>query len=75
MPIYRADDLRRDAERNVSEGRRLQDEHQADATGCCRTCGRVAPCDEQSRGEQLEDYYTQYAAESVNARPALEATG
>lgn len=69
MTTYRTGDLERDASRYVAEGNRLQDEHQADSTGCCRVCGRPCPCDEQVRGLQLVVHYQDYAPPSPLVRP------
>ena len=57
VPAYSALDLWNAAARHVSEGRRLQSEHQADETGCCRFCGRIVPCDDATRGYQLIDHF------------------
>ncbi len=75
MPTYGADDLRQDATRNIDEGHRLQERHQADTTGCCKTCGRVAPCGEQQRGEQLVAYHEPYTTGLISLAPPMEAKG
>lgn len=73
MATYHAGDLARDAARYVAEGLNLQANHQANDTGCCRVCGRVAPCDDAQRGQQLVTHYQPYAPRpSALVRPYVK---
>jgi len=65
VPAYSALDLWNAAARHVGEGHRLQSEHQAEETGCCRSCGRVVPCDEATRGHLLIDHFGAFLDQPV----------
>lgn len=41
----------------VVYGERLLAAHTPDRSGCCRRCGRVAPCDGAVRGQLLVDHF------------------
>jgi two-component SAPR family response regulator len=41
-------------------GERLMIHHVSDGAGCCRRCGRVAPCDYAQHGRRLADHYRRW---------------
>jgi hypothetical protein len=38
-------------------GEQLRAVHVPDETGCCRHCGRLAPCDAAKRGDRLVAHF------------------
>jgi hypothetical protein len=54
----------------VAQGERLVAAHSPDRTGCCRRCGRPAPCDRAVHGQLLVDHFSSWSADDLGHRIA-----
>jgi hypothetical protein len=57
------------AREQVAHGKRLIATHAPDRTGCCRRCGRKAPCDGAVHGQLLVDHFGRHARTASIALP------
>ncbi|MEV0458006.1 hypothetical protein [Catellatospora methionotrophica] len=48
------------ADAQAAYGTHLLSVHRREATGCCRQCGRVHPCDLRMRGAHLIAHYADW---------------
>jgi hypothetical protein len=58
------------ARERVAHGRQLIATHAPDGNGCCRRCGRLAPCDRAVHGQLLVDHYGRYLHSRAAILPA-----
>lgn len=49
--------LRAYAQAQIAYGERLVAAHSSEPSGCCRRCGRLAPCDRARHGQRLMGYF------------------
>ncbi|GHJ49334.1 hypothetical protein Cs7R123_66760 [Catellatospora sp. TT07R-123] len=65
-------EFERYAEAQAARGAYLLLVHRREATGCCRRCGRVHPCEFRLRGAQLLAHFADWqAVEPALVRPYL----
>ncbi|GII22712.1 hypothetical protein Pme01_23090 [Planosporangium mesophilum] len=56
----------------VAYHERVVAQHQIDGTGCCRSCGRVWPCDQLQHSRGMVDHFSQWALAEKQAIPDPE---
>jgi hypothetical protein len=54
------------AKAQVARAQLVLDAHRPDGTGCCRSCGRPAPCPDRGEAQLLHDRYTGWLSTDPN---------